>query len=358
MRHDSLFGEPVLWSGRPKEVSTPPLYCVAALVCAVTSAIATASAVGVATGFGARPGSLLFLAGWMACMAVAFSLVPRWWQSGLEFFVTERHILLQRGRLRRHIDRCEISFARIHWHPRAVGVGDLELVRAVPTGALRRRLSIVLHGLLAPDRVWAIMRGVMPTSAEGIGPRLLAQRLDDGETVLWSARPSAWWRQGIPSDARTTGSILLALLLAVVTVVVAVHAVHALGEILKGGLTPRSTSFIALATSLALCVCLMTSVVAGILYAVLIRPVRRSRRTRYFITDRRVLIQRENDELHINRTRIVDVIDSSGWAGCTTSSWYWMDRERARSPPAGRSVSAAVVDSNPCLGALLTPTPP
>ena len=48
---------------------------------------------------------------------------------------------MRRGRLRRSIDRREISYARIHWDPKRPGIGDLEIVRAVPTGALRRRLS-------------------------------------------------------------------------------------------------------------------------------------------------------------------------------------------------------------------------
>src|SRR4051812_8375014 len=51
-------------------------------------------------------------------------------------------------------------------------------------GALRRRLSIVLTGLVAPDRVWAIIRGVTPAAAAGDGQRLIAQRLDFDESHL------------------------------------------------------------------------------------------------------------------------------------------------------------------------------
>jgi hypothetical protein len=43
--------------------------------------------------------------------------------------------------------------------------------------------------------------------------------------------------------------------------------------------------------------------------------VRLSKTTRYLITDRRVLIQRGDDELHVNRARIVDVIDSATKGG-------------------------------------------
>ena len=41
-----------------------------------------------------------------------------------------------------------------------------------------------------------------------------------------------------------------------------------------------------------------------------VKPVRLAARTRYLITDRRVLIQRGDEELHLDRSRIVDVIDA------------------------------------------------
>jgi hypothetical protein len=199
----------------------------------------------------------------------------------------------------------------------------------VPTGALRRRLSIVLHGLIAPDRVWAIMRGVTPATPAGIGQRLLAQRLDDGERVLWSAQPMESWRQAIPNDARQTGSLAIALLLGVATVLVGAHSVHALRTVASGGLSPRSTSFIALTVSLALGVLLLAATTAGILYAVLLRPVELSKKTRYLITDRRVLIQCAHDELHLDRARIVDVIDSRRQSGLH-DVYLVLDGPRAR----------------------------
>lgn len=104
----------------------------------------------VATALATRPSSLLAFAAWMATLALLFAYGPRWWRSELEYVLTDRHIVLRRGKLRRSIDRREISYARIHWSPKLPGTGDLELVRAVPTGALRRRLSIVLSGLVAP----------------------------------------------------------------------------------------------------------------------------------------------------------------------------------------------------------------
>ena len=146
MKRDSLYGEPVLWSGRPKDISTPPMYGVASAVCGVTSAITTAAAVVLSTALDAAPDGLLGFAAWMATLAVAFYFGPRWWRSELLFTLTDQHIVLRRGRLRRSINRREISYARIHWNPRLPGIGDLEIVRAVPTGATRVRVIQVGGG--------------------------------------------------------------------------------------------------------------------------------------------------------------------------------------------------------------------
>lgn len=308
MRRDSLYGEQVLWSGRPKEVSTPGIYRAAAAVSGVTSAIATASAVVVSTVLEKRPSELLLFAGWMGTLALAFALLPRWWRSELEFLLTDRHIVMRRGKVRRSIERSAISFARIHWHPKLPGIGDLELVRAVPTGALRRRLAIVLPGLVAPDRVWAIIRGVTPAAPAGDGHRLLAQRLDEGERVLWSAQPEAGWGAWIPTNSRQFLSIAIAMVLGLATAVVSFHAVHSLRVVVGAGMEAESASFVALVASLSLTIVLLASAAVGLLYAAVVKPARLHARTRYLITDRRVLIQRGDEELHLDRTGIVDVI--------------------------------------------------
>ncbi len=339
MTRDSLYGEPVLWSGRPKELSTPGLYRVVALVCAAASAITTASAVVVAA-LPSRPGSLLAFAAWMATLAVAFMYGPRWWRSELEFIVTERHVVMRRGRFRRSIETRQISYARIHWNPKLPGIGDLELVRAVPTGALRRRLSIVLHGLIAPDRVWAIMRGVPSTAPAGDGHRLLAQRLDEGERVLWSAHPVLSWRTWVPTGARSLGSIVVALVIGGVAASMPGHAVHVLRAVIAGGWTPGSAPFVALVVSLSLVIVLLVSSSVGVLYAVVIKPARLSGRTRYLITDRRVLIQRGDEELHLDRSRIVDVIDTPAGGGLRTL-FLVLDGPRARAVAASGAFGEA-----------------
>jgi hypothetical protein len=321
-------------------VATPPVYRAAAVVCAIAAVIATASAVAVATAIHVRPSGLLAFAAWTSTLALALDFGPRWWGGQLEFVVTDRHIVMRRGRIRRSIDTREISYARIHWHPQSPGIGDLELVRAVPTGALRRRLSIVLHGLIAPDRVWAIVRGVPTTAPAGDGHRLLAQRLDEGERVLWSASPQSSWRVWLPSGARSAASIAIALLLGSAAVMTTMRAVHSLRTVTSAGLSPGSASFVALVASLALTIVLLVSASVGLLYAVVVKPARLAARTRYLITDRRVLIQRGDEELHLDRSRIVDVIDTPTEPGLRTL-FLVLDGPRARAVAAGGAFGEA-----------------
>lgn len=347
-KRDSLFGEQVLWSGQPKAIIVPWLYRGGAVVCGVTSAIATTSAVVVATALQAPPGGLLAFAAWMATLAFALGFGPKWWLSSLEFIVTDKHIIVRRGKYRRFIDRHAVSFARVRWHKKQPGIGDLELVRAVPTGALRRRLTIVLHGLVAPDRVWAIIRGVTPTAPAGDGHRLLAQRLDEGERVLWSAHPETTWRSWVPADARTVGSIGIAMVLAAAAISTGRHAVHALRTVASAGLDPESPAFIALAASLSLAIVLLTGGALGILYTVIVRPARMLGATRYLITDRRVLIQQDNEELHLDRSHIVDMIDAPSMGGMR-DVFLVLDGPHARALAAGGAFGEAQQGLQPVL---------
>jgi hypothetical protein len=354
LERESLFGESVLWSGRPKEITTPIVYRVGAAVCGVAAAIATASAIVVASAGQARPGPLLGFAAWMTTLAFALAALPKWWRAGLEFQCTDKHVVMRRGRMRRSIELRSISFARIRWDPKRPGIGDLELVRAVPTGALRRRLAIVLPGLVAPDRVWAIMRGVTPAAPAGDGHRLLAQRLDEGERVMWSAHPVHTWAAWLPRDVRAVGSVLVAGGLAGVALWTGAHAAHALRAVASAGLAPMSVTFIALVASLSLTMVLLIAAAAVVLYATLVRPARLDRRTRYWITDRRVLIQRGDEELHLDRSRVVDVIDAPAHGGLR-DVFLVLDGPRARSFAASGAFGEAPPSSSLMMPAGLVP---
>jgi hypothetical protein len=100
----------------------------------------------------------------------------------------------------------------------------------------------------------------------------------------------------------------------------------------------------------------------------LVKPARLARDTRYLITDRRVLIQRGTEELHLERERIVDVIDAPGQGG-KKDLFLVLDGPKARAfAPSGafgqqpdgglQPVLKLVEDPDVVQRILKTPTPP
>src|SRR5689334_16820150 len=105
MARDSLYGEEVIWSGGPKVISVPGVYKLAAVVAGTMSLVALAFAVVIATGLHQPAGSLVGFSAWSATLALAAWRLPLWFRSSVRYLVTERHVIWQRGRLRRSIDR-------------------------------------------------------------------------------------------------------------------------------------------------------------------------------------------------------------------------------------------------------------
>jgi hypothetical protein len=327
LARDSLFGERIIWAGRPKVVTVPAGYRLASLVLAIMAVIATAFAILVSS-IHASVGNLILFAAWCSTISLAARFGPAIWRSEIQYVVTDKHVMWKRGRIRRTIDRHAISYARIHWHPSLPGVGDLELVRAVPTGALRRRLSLLLPGVIGPDRLWAIIRGVPAAGGAGDGQRPLAQRLDDGERVLWSARPMAGWREWIPAGTRAITAVIGLLVAGALVREVSV-AGRAARRVLAAGLSARSPAFVAMMVAVALTALLLACVAVGLAYVALVRPARLNQRTRYLVTNRRVLIQRGHEELCLDRRRIVDVIEAPSQHGLR-DVFLVLDGPRAR----------------------------
>jgi len=302
MARDSLYNESIVWTGKPAVLRTPSGYRVVALTSAGLAVVTLLFAVVAAVAVGANVGGMLVFAAWCGLVAIGAWRLPLVWQSQLEYIVTDKHVICRRGAIRRTIERHAISYARIHWI--APNVGDLVLVRAVPTGALRRTLTVVLQGVEAPDRLWAVVRGVAPPMALGDGDRPLAQRLDEGERVLWSATPArAPWSVRRAMTALLSAGLFGASAMMLARAVPSLRRVlgmHALGA----ALSTMLVAGVAIATLLV-----VASAVLVAHWAVL-RPLRNTRQTRYFITDRRVLIRRGQDELHLDRSRIAYVIEA------------------------------------------------
>lgn len=311
MARDSLYDEQIAWTGGPKVLTVPRLFKVVAVVSATMSAVALAFSIVVATGLRLPVGGLLMFSAWSALIGAGAWRLPLWFRATAKYSVTEKHVIWQRGRLRRTIERDAISYAVIRWNPKVPGVGDLVLERAVPTGALKRTLSITFADVETPDRLWAIVRGLTPSAPQGDGFRPLAQRLDDGERVLWTASPlsSRWTNRRIATAVVATSvAASAALMLA--------RAAPPLAKILRQHLlSPVTSGF--LVGAVGLVVLLLASVACFIGYAALIRPVLLARKTRYYVTDRRVLIRRGLEELHLDRERIAYVI-TAPWSATGT----------------------------------------
>ena len=107
---------------------------------------------------------------------------------------------------------------------------------------------------------------------------------------------------------------------------------------------------------------------AVVVYSSLVKPARLARDTRYLITDRRVLIQRGSEELHLERERIVDVIDAPGQGG-KKDLFLVLDGPKARAfAPSGafgeepgdglQPVLKLVEDAEAVQRILKTPLPP
>jgi hypothetical protein len=329
LARDPQLGESIIWQGRPQQVETPTLFRVAALVWFVVAATATCFAFVAARGLGASPAALLLFAAWTASLGLACLHGPRIWNERVEYILTEGHVIWRRGPLRRVIPRKSISYARIFWRPDNPHIGDMELVRAVPTGASRRRLLLQLHGLAAPDKVWALIRGIELRSESNAGVRCISQRLDAGEHVLWSASPNIGARKYLPHGKRGWQTFALAVVLLAVTAAVTQRIAGILSKLLGAGLADHPSVLVALLVGEGLAGLLLLSVAASLLYYAIVRPARQLLSTRYLITNRRVLIQREHEELHLDRSQIVDVIDIPGARGLS-DVFLVLDGPRAR----------------------------
>lgn len=284
-------------------------------LCFVTAAISLLFAVVTSLVLRVTPAGTLLFAFWTTTLGIAFRTVPRMLLERSRYVVTEHHVVVHFGPFRRSIQRSAVSFARIFWDADQPDTGDLELVRAVPTGALRRRLLLRLPGVAAPDRVWAIVRGAEDLAPLGSAEMPIGQRLDRGERVIWSAQPRQQLKAYLPHGQRQWLLMAVSLFTVLIGVEMVARAVSALGKVARSGLPYLSPQFLALAAGVFLAVAVVLLVGGYIAYDTLIRPAKLVGDTRYLITDKRVLIQRRGEELHVDRSKIVDVIDAPAGDG-------------------------------------------
>jgi hypothetical protein len=312
---DSFFGERIIWQGQPELIRVPDFVRALAAVSFVTAAISASFAAAIAVALATFPTAALLFALWCVVLGVLLLVLPRRWAERARYMVTDSHVIVKYGPFSRSIERRAISFARIFWNEDFPNTGDLEVVRAVPTGALRRRLRLRLDGLVAPDRVWAIVRGAEDLAPAGQGERPVGQRLDQGERVIWTARSRPKLRSFLPRGQREWALLAVAAFLFIGVGRMSVRIVPVLERLASSVLPVRSFSFFALSLGVSLAMLLMTTVAGYLAYDAVIRQGLLARDTRYLVTNKRVLIQRRSEELHLDRAKIFDVIDAPAGDG-------------------------------------------
>lgn len=244
---------------------------------------------------------------------IGIALAPRYLLDGARFAITDRRVLVQSMGRVRSIDRRGIAFARIRWHATEVGVGRLELVRAVPFGPLLRKERLAFHDVERPDRLWAHLREVEPTSTTGDDEELeadLLRRLDADERVLWGGGP-----EGLRLSWRDLGITLLGLVMGFIAMRYALLT----GSILVGfeemGLPVGSLLWVLFAAATLVTFALLASIAAMLVWWGTVRARGEGSQTEYLVTNRRVLIRRGRTELSLDRNRIVDLAERPGFFG-------------------------------------------
>jgi hypothetical protein len=329
MVSESVYAGPVLWEGHPREVRSSPLMQCVGLLGYGLGVIFMAFAVvrGLVLGDFA-PTTLLY-----AICSVTFGALihglPTWWRGGAVYRVTRDHVIWSRGPFRRTIERRAISYARIIWSPRLNNVGTLELVRAVPAGALRRRLALHLEGIESPIGVLAIVRDAHDVASAGHGGLPITQRLDRGEHILWAARPLPSLRAYLPSSSNQWSLVALTAAVFGIGIATAAKALSIVTRLASVGLATERVPFFALVLGMGLGVACMFLVGLFIIEKALLYRARMLRHTRYLISNKRVLIQRGREELHLDRRMIVEVIETPAGPG-TRNLFLVLDGPRAR----------------------------
>ncbi|MCA9612462.1 MAG: hypothetical protein KC586_06850, partial [Myxococcales bacterium] len=162
-----LPSEEVIWEGAPTTVPrervwviVPLFFFAVALVSLLFSRLLIVAEL---------PGSnnSVAVAALLAACGIAALAAPRWLFGDLAYLVTDKRVLVRRGRFVRSMERRKLTYARILWHRSVPIVGHLELVVAVPFGPLARRLRVVLRDVREPDRLLALVRDRTPSEAVG-----------------------------------------------------------------------------------------------------------------------------------------------------------------------------------------------
>lgn len=328
MVSQSFYAGPILWEGRPREVRASPFLQLLGLLSYGLGLISMAFAVVRGLSLGDWAPATWFFALWTVTLGALTHGVPIWWRSGAAYRITRDHVIWSRGPFRRAIERRGITYARIEWSPKLSNVGTLELVRAVPSGPLRRRLALRLDGIECPDGVWAIIRDAHDVASTGRGALPLTQRLDRDERILWAAKPLPSLRAYLPASSNQWSLAVVTLALFAIGIAITMRTLSIFERLSRVGFD-SGLPYYALGIGMGLAVCSVFVVGLFLAHNTLMYRARMLRHARYLISNKRVLIQCGREELHLDRRMIVEVIETPAGAG-TRNLFLVLDGPRAR----------------------------
>jgi len=301
-----LPSERVLWHGR-QEVGIPrarplqlvPLFffCFAVVSALFAALLALVDLPGVYDSAAVASG--------LGALGVLALLLPHYVLDGGDYVLTDRRMLVRRGPFTRSMDRLSVTWSRIRWHRSVRGVGDLELVVAVPFGPLARRLRLVLRDVRDPADVLALVRGISDAPFAGDTDLPLVARLDPGEKVVWGGNP-----EGLLFGVREILTAMLGFALTGLGVAYGVRTGTILFELGDAGLEVGSLEWILLAAAVGISCSVFVGIGLGLAWHGLVRSRVLGHQTEYLLTDKRLLIRRGRTELSVDRHRIVEVADA------------------------------------------------
>ncbi len=307
-----LPSERVLWHGAAERgVPRDLLWVWAPILACAFAAVSGTFAVLVALTEAGDWQATALLGAWAVVFAIGSYLAPHYLVDGNQYVVTDRRVLVKNAWTVRSIDRAALSFARIAWHRSALGVGHLELVRAVPFGPLSRSQRLVLHAVRAPDRVLEVVRHGHEPRGDGIDPQLaMTDRLDPGERVLWGGGP-----EGSMMGWREVATAIVGLAVIAVGLRYGVLSFGIVGELEEIGLPVGSPTWALLFFAASLTFALLVGIGGALVWHGTMLARAEGAATEYLVTDRRVLIRRGRIELSLDRARIVDLVARPGARG-------------------------------------------
>ena len=290
------------WRSRGKMGFRPSWLKLATFTSAFVALASLCSAIGLNLALGADPGKLLLLFLWGASLSAACWFLPPLWAERSQYSIYDRGIETRVGAQSTFIARRDIVYARIDRHEYE-SRSTIEFVyRDRRRGEHRTERWL---GVVAAQGVLDLALGMTSVRPSPRASAPASLRLAEGEKILFNSRPlsqEARWPRG-------HRAWLVALLAAMVmTISLAIFfKLPSHWKIFSESSLGFLPSFCLLSAE-AISAALAMFIGLWGMYHCTWAAADKRRTLRYLITSHRVLIVRKNQELHVERTQILNIL--------------------------------------------------